>query len=50
MLRKMIIWAIVVFLLYYLATNPSGAADALHNALNGLKNAGNSMSRFVSKL
>jgi hypothetical protein len=49
-LRKIITWAIVIFLLYYLATNPGGAAHALHNALNGLKSAGNSMSQFVSKL
>ncbi len=50
MLRKVITWAIVLFVVYYLATNPTGAAHALHLAFNGLKSAGNSMSRFVNKL
>ncbi|HEY2639956.1 MAG TPA: hypothetical protein VGI66_08740 [Streptosporangiaceae bacterium] len=50
MLRKVVTWAIVLFVVYYLATNPTGAAHALHQAFNGLKSAGNSMSRFVNKL
>ena len=50
MLRKVIAWAIVLFVVYYLATNPTGAAHALHQAFNGLKRAGDSMSRFVNKL
>ena len=49
-LRKVITWAIVLFVVYYLATNPTGAAHALHQAFNGLKHAGDSMSRFVNKL
>jgi hypothetical protein len=49
-LRKVITWAIVIFIVYYLATNPTGAAHALQHAFNGLKSAGNSMSRFVDKL
>jgi hypothetical protein len=49
-LRKVITWAIVIFIVYYLATNPTGAAHALHAAFNGLKSAGDSMSRFVNKL
>ncbi len=50
MLRKVLAWALVIFVIYYLATNPSGAAHALHAAFNGLKSAGNSMSRFVDQL
>ncbi len=49
-LRKVIAWALVIFIVYYLATDPSGAAHALQSAFNGLKSAGNSMSRFVNKL
>jgi hypothetical protein len=49
-LRKVITWAIVIFIIYYLATDPTGAAHALQHAFNGLKHAGNSMSRFVNKL
>lgn len=50
MLRKVLLWALVIFVIYYLATNPTGAAHVLHAAFNGLKSAGNSMSKFVSKL
>ncbi len=50
MLRKVITWAIVIFVVYYLATDPTGAAHALQQAFNGLKSAGNSMSRFVNNL
>ena len=49
-LRKVIGWAVVVFVIYYLATDPTGAAHALHGAFNGLRSAGNSMARFVNKL
>ena len=50
MLRKVITWAIVIFIMYYLATDPIRCRHALHSAFNGLKSAGNSMSRFVNKL
>ena len=49
-LRKVITWAIVIFIIYYLATNPTGAAHALQSAFNGLRSAGNSMAQFVNKL
>jgi len=50
MLRKVITWAIVLFIVYYLVSNPSGAAGVVHHAFNGLRSAGNSLSRFVSSL
>lgn len=50
MLKKVITWAIVIFLIYYLATEPGSAASFLKNALHGLQDAGNSMSKFVNKL
>jgi hypothetical protein len=49
-LRKVITWAIVIFIIYYLATDPTGAAHALQSAFNGLRSAGNSMARFVNQL
>jgi hypothetical protein len=50
LLKKVLTWAIVIFIVYYLATDPSGAAGFLRNALHGLQSAGNSMSKFVNKL
>lgn len=49
-LKKILTWAIVLFIVYYLATQPVGAAHVLHNAYNGLHQAGNSLSTFVNSL
>jgi hypothetical protein len=50
MLKKVITWAIVVFIVYYLVSRPNGAAGAVQSALHGLRSAGESLSRFVSNL
>ncbi len=50
MLRKVITWAIVIFIVYYLVSNPHGASDVVQSALRGLRSAGNSLSTFVSNL
>ena len=50
MLRKVIKWGIVIFIVYYLVSDPGGAANVVHNALNGLRSAGNSLANFVSSL
>jgi hypothetical protein len=49
-LKKVLTWALVIFIVYYLATQPVGAAHALHSAFNGLHSAGNSLSTFVNSL
>jgi hypothetical protein len=43
-------WAVVVFLAYYLLTKPTGAANAIHNLLNLLKDAGSSIATFLNSL
>ena len=48
--KKIITWAIVIFLAFYLLTQPHGAANAIHGLLNLLKNAGNSLATFVNSL
>lgn len=50
MLKKVITWAIVIFIVYYLATDPGGAAGFMHHVFNGLKSAGHSLSTFVNSL
>jgi hypothetical protein len=50
MLRKIITWAIVIFIVFYLLTQPSGAAHVINNLLNLLKEAGNSLATFVNSL
>jgi hypothetical protein len=50
MLKRVITWAIVVFIVYYLVSNPHGAAGVVHSAYNGLHSAGVSLSSFVNSL
>jgi hypothetical protein len=50
MLGKIIRWAIVLFIVFYVATQPAGAAGVVHHLYNGLHDAGNSMARFVNSL
>jgi hypothetical protein len=49
-LKKILTWALVLFVVYYLATQPVGAAHVLHHAYNGLHQAGTSLSTFVNSL
>jgi phosphate/sulfate permease len=50
MLRKIITWAIVLFILFYVTTQPAGAAGVIHHFYNGLHDAANSMATFVNSL
>jgi hypothetical protein len=50
MLKKVITWAIVIFIVYYLATEPTASANFVHNIWNGLKTAAGSMATFVNSL
>jgi hypothetical protein len=50
MLKKVIGWAIVIFIVYYLATNPTGAAHFVHGVFNWLQGAGRSLAKFVNSL
>jgi hypothetical protein len=48
MLGKIIRWAIVLFIVFYIATEPAGAAGFVHHFYNGLHDAASSMARFVN--
>ncbi|MGA3151887.1 MAG: hypothetical protein ACLPN6_08750 [Streptosporangiaceae bacterium] len=50
MLKKVISWAIVIFIIYYLATDPAGAAAFMHHIFNGLKTIGASLATFFNSL
>jgi len=49
-LRKILIWGAVAFVIYYLATSPTGAANVVTGALSWLKSAGNSLSAFLNHI
>lgn len=47
---KLLKWAIVAFLVFYVVTNPSGAGATAHHLLNGVHQAASSLSTFLSSL
>ncbi|HEY2551938.1 MAG TPA: hypothetical protein VGI64_15310 [Streptosporangiaceae bacterium] len=49
-LKKVITWAIVLFIVYYLATNPHGAAIFVRGIFHWLQGAGKSLSQFFNDL
>ena len=50
MLRKLLTWGIVIFIAYYLFTQPTAAAGTAHHILNGAHSAATSLSTFLSSL
>jgi hypothetical protein len=50
MLKKVLTWAGIAFVIYYLATSPTGAANVVTGALDWLKTAGHSMALFLNHI
>jgi hypothetical protein len=50
MLKKVITWAIVIFVVYFLATQPGTSADFVRSWFNAARDVGTSLSHFVSSL
>ncbi len=49
-MKKVLTWGLVIFLIYYLASQPVSAANAVHSGFNLLKTTGSSLATFVSSL
>jgi hypothetical protein len=49
-LKKVLGWAVVVFLAWYLFTQPQAAGNTVHNLLNLLQQAGSSVVTFLQSL
>ena len=50
MLRKILGWAAIAFAIYYLATDPQGAANVVTGSLHLLRSAGVALGRFLNDL
>jgi hypothetical protein len=50
MLKKILTWAAIAFVIYYLATNPHGAAGLVTDVLNWLKRAGKALETFLDHI
>jgi hypothetical protein len=48
--KKIVGWAVVIFLAYYLVTKPTGAANAMTHLFGLLKNIGASLATFLNAL
>ena len=48
--KKIAGWVVVIFLAWYLITNPTGAAHAMTNLMHLLKQVGNSIATFFNSL
>jgi hypothetical protein len=48
--KKIVGWLLAIFVVWYLLTNPDGAAHFGQSVLHGLRSAGDSLSKFVSSL
>lgn len=49
-MKKYMKWAGIIFLVWYLVSQPHKAANLVHGAMNGLTGAANSLGTFVSDL
>jgi hypothetical protein len=49
-LKKILGWAVVIFIAYYLFTQPTGAAGAMRGIFHLLTEAGNSLATFLTNL
>jgi hypothetical protein len=48
--RLVVTWAVVLFIVFYIATEPDGAAGFIHAFADGLHSAANSMAKFINSL
>jgi hypothetical protein len=49
-MKKVITWLIIIFVVFYLVTQPAAAGHLITSAFNGLKHAGTSLATFVNSL
>jgi hypothetical protein len=49
-MKKFFKWTLVVFVIFYLCTQPHRAADVVHAGVGGVTGAASSLSTFVSDL
>jgi hypothetical protein len=48
MLSKIVTWAVVIFIAFYLITQPQGAANVVHGLVDLLRDVGDSLTTFVN--
>lgn len=49
-MKKALTWGALIFVVFYLITEPTSSAHLLSSAFNGLHDVGNSLASFVHSL
>jgi hypothetical protein len=49
-MKKTITWLIIIFVVFYLVTQPTSAGHLISSGFHGLRSAGSSLARFVNSL
>ena len=49
-MKKVLTWAAIIFVVFYLVTQPTSAGHLLTSGFHGLRSAGSSLARFVNSL
>lgn len=50
MIKRVLTWAVAIFVIYFLATQPTASAGIVHSWYNVVRDVGISLSRFVTQL
>jgi hypothetical protein len=50
MLKKVLTWAVVIFVIFYLVTQPTSSANLLHGWWTDIHSIGTHLATFVSSL
>jgi hypothetical protein len=50
MAKKVLTWALVIFLIFFVTSRPTAAAQAVKSIGNGILNLGNGFGTFFSQL
>lgn len=49
-LKPILTWAIVLFIAFYLVTQPTAAGHVVHSIIDGIKTAFNSVATFLNSI
>jgi hypothetical protein len=49
-MKKLITWGAIIFVVFYLVTQPTSSGHLISSGVNGLRSAGSSLARFVNSL
>jgi hypothetical protein len=49
-MKKTITWLIIIFVVFYLVTQPASSGHLITSGFHGLRSAGNSLATFVRSL